>query len=76
MLYDSCRDAFLIGFENLLLVLRLIYRLVSELLLVICFQAAGLELKENLATGAATWPYPSVYHPYDAAAFAGYPFNG
>jgi hypothetical protein len=39
-------------------------------------QAAGLELKENLATGAATWPYPSVYHPYDAAAFAAYPFNG
>nr|CAD7258530.1 unnamed protein product [Timema shepardi] len=36
--------------------------------------AAGLELKENLASGAA-WPYPSVYHPYDAA-FAGYPFNG
>ncbi|XP_044734459.1 homeobox protein caupolican [Chrysoperla carnea] len=36
--------------------------------------AAGLELKENLAAGA-TWPYPSMYHPYDAA-FAGYPFNG
>ncbi|XP_049767987.1 iroquois-class homeodomain protein IRX-4 [Schistocerca cancellata] len=34
---------------------------------------AGLELKENLA--GAGWPYPSVYHPYDAA-FAGYPFNG
>lgn len=39
-----------------------------------CSQAAaGLDLKENLAAGA-TWPYPSVYHPYDAAF--GYPFNG
>jgi hypothetical protein len=47
-----------------------------RLVLWACLQAAGLELKENLATGAATWPYPSVYHPYDAAAFAGYPFNG
>ncbi|KAG8297852.1 hypothetical protein J6590_027011 [Homalodisca vitripennis] len=36
--------------------------------------AAGLELKENLAAGAATWPY-HVYHPYDTA-FAGYAFNG
>ncbi|XP_018325667.1 homeobox protein araucan isoform X2 [Agrilus planipennis] len=35
---------------------------------------ANLDLKENLA-GAATWPYHSMYHPYDAA-FAGYPFNG
>ncbi|KAK6628935.1 hypothetical protein RUM43_002752, partial [Polyplax serrata] len=35
---------------------------------------AGLELKENLAAGAAaSWPYPSVYHPYDSF---GYPFNG
>lgn len=42
---------------------------------VILFQAGGLDLKENLASGAATWPYHSVYHPYDAA-FAGYPFNG
>lgn len=39
-----------------------------------CAQAAaGLDLKENLAAGA-TWPYHSVYHPYDAAF--GYPFNG
>lgn len=40
-------------------------------------QAAGLDLKaENLGAGAAAaWPYPSVYHPYDAA-FASYPFNG
>ncbi|XP_066602212.1 iroquois-class homeodomain protein IRX-6 isoform X2 [Prorops nasuta] len=38
--------------------------------------AAGLDLKENLGAGAASaWPYPSVYHPYDAA-FASYPFNG
>lgn len=36
--------------------------------------AAGLDLKDNLASGAV-WPYPSPYHPYDAA-FAGYPFNG
>ncbi|TMW51678.1 hypothetical protein DOY81_003244 [Sarcophaga bullata] len=34
---------------------------------------AGLDLKENLVAGAAPWPYPSVYHPYDAAF--GYPFN-
>lgn len=51
-------------------------RFVLRRVLWACLQAAGLELKENLATGAATWPYPSVYHPYDAAAFAGYPFNG
>lgn len=39
-------------------------------------QPAGLDLKENLGAGAAAaWPYPSVYHPYDAA-FASYPFNG
>lgn len=36
---------------------------------------AGLDLKDNLPPGAGAWPYPSVYHPYDAA-FAGYPFNG
>ncbi|EEB19220.1 hypothetical protein Phum_PHUM562460 [Pediculus humanus corporis] len=37
--------------------------------------SAGLELKENLAAAgaAASWPYPSVYHPYDSF---GYPFNG
>ncbi|KAH8406170.1 hypothetical protein KR215_006032 [Drosophila sulfurigaster] len=35
---------------------------------------AGIDLKENLVAGAAPWPYPSMYHPYDAA-FAGYPFN-
>ncbi|KAL0280418.1 UNVERIFIED_CONTAM: hypothetical protein PYX00_001713 [Menopon gallinae] len=35
--------------------------------------SAGLELKDNLAAGAASWPYPSVYHPYDSF---GYPFNG
>uniref|UniRef100_A0A1B6E4I8 Homeobox domain-containing protein n=1 Tax=Clastoptera arizonana TaxID=38151 RepID=A0A1B6E4I8_9HEMI len=35
--------------------------------------AGGLDLKDNLATGAATWPY-HVYHPYDT--FPGYPFNG
>ncbi|XP_071874657.1 iroquois-class homeodomain protein mirror isoform X1 [Bombus fervidus] len=38
--------------------------------------AASLDLKENLGAGAAAaWPYPSVYHPYDAA-FATYPYNG
>uniref|UniRef100_A0A182SUM0 Uncharacterized protein n=1 Tax=Anopheles maculatus TaxID=74869 RepID=A0A182SUM0_9DIPT len=36
-------------------------------------KAAGIDLKENLAAGGAPWPYPSVYHPYDAAF--GYPFN-
>ncbi|XP_068158517.1 iroquois-class homeodomain protein IRX-6 isoform X1 [Drosophila tropicalis] len=35
---------------------------------------AGIDLKENLVAGASPWPYPSMYHPYDAA-FAGYPFN-
>ncbi|ALC44350.1 mirr [Drosophila busckii] len=35
---------------------------------------AGIDLKENLVAGGAPWPYPSMYHPYDAA-FAGYPFN-
>ncbi|XP_017480973.1 PREDICTED: homeobox protein araucan, partial [Rhagoletis zephyria] len=34
---------------------------------------AGMDLKENLVGGGAPWPYPSVYHPYDAAF--GYPFN-
>ncbi|KAL9906824.1 iroquois-class homeodomain protein IRX-6 isoform X2 [Glossina fuscipes] len=34
---------------------------------------AGLDLKENLVAGGTPWPYPSVYHPYDAAF--GYPFN-
>ncbi|KAK3932130.1 Homeobox protein araucan, partial [Frankliniella fusca] len=34
---------------------------------------AGLDLKDNLPPGAGGWPYPSVYHPYDAAF--GYPFN-
>lgn len=35
---------------------------------------AGLDLKDNLPPAAGAWPYPSVYHPYDAAF--GYPFNG
>uniref|UniRef100_A0A0A9VZE3 Homeobox protein araucan n=1 Tax=Lygus hesperus TaxID=30085 RepID=A0A0A9VZE3_LYGHE len=35
----------------------------------------GLDVKDGLPTGAPGWPYPSVYHPYDAA-FAAYPFNG
>lgn len=48
------------------------FSLITRMLL----QAAGLDLKENLGAGAAAaWPYPSVYHPYDAA-FASYPFNG
>lgn len=43
---------------------------------IICiFQAAALELKDNLAAGTVTWPYPTArYHPYDT--FAGYSFNG
>jgi hypothetical protein len=57
-------------------VLRLLFDLFWDWLSSDVLQAAGLELKENLATGAATWRYHSVYHPYDAAAFAGYPFNG
>ncbi|XP_059615513.1 homeobox protein araucan [Phlebotomus argentipes] len=36
--------------------------------------AGALELKENIAAGGPSWPYP-VYHSYEAA-FAGYPFNG
>lgn len=45
--------------------------------MIVLLQAAGLDLKENLGAGAAAaWPYPSVYHPYDPAAFASYPFNG
>ncbi|CAD7002242.1 unnamed protein product [Ceratitis capitata] len=35
---------------------------------------AGMDLKENLVAGGAPWPYPSVYHPYDAAF--GYPLIG
>ncbi|CAB3363802.1 Hypothetical predicted protein [Cloeon dipterum] len=35
----------------------------------------GLDLKDNLAGAPPGWPYPSVYHHYDAA-FGGYPFNG
>ncbi|XP_059482929.1 homeobox protein caupolican [Neocloeon triangulifer] len=35
----------------------------------------GLDLKDNLAGAPPGWPYPSVYHPYDAA-FGPYPFNG
>lgn len=41
----------------------------------VCLLQGGLDLKDNLPPGAGAWPYPSVYHPYDAA-FAGYPFNG
>ncbi|KAG0728416.1 Iroquois-class homeodomain protein IRX-6 [Chionoecetes opilio] len=39
--------------------------------------AAGLELKDSLAASpmAPTWPYPSVYYPYDTA-LASYPFGG
>nr|XP_018910982.1 PREDICTED: homeobox protein araucan [Bemisia tabaci] len=36
---------------------------------------AGLDLKENLTAGAGAW-YPSIYHSYDAAALAGYHYNG
>ncbi|CAH1389647.1 unnamed protein product [Nezara viridula] len=38
-------------------------------------QGVGLDVKDGLPTAAPGWPYPSVYHPYEAA-FAGYPFNG
>ncbi|MCL4162169.1 UNVERIFIED_CONTAM: hypothetical protein GTU68_040960, partial [Idotea baltica] len=39
--------------------------------------AAGLELKESIggAPMAASWPYPSMYYPYDTA-LASYPFAG
>ncbi|KAK3871757.1 hypothetical protein Pcinc_023119 [Petrolisthes cinctipes] len=39
--------------------------------------SAGLELKDSLAASpmAPTWPYPSVYYPYDTA-LASYPFAG
>ncbi|XP_071537306.1 uncharacterized protein [Panulirus ornatus] len=39
--------------------------------------ATGLELKDSLAASpmAPTWPYPSVYYPYDTA-LASYPFAG
>ncbi|CAL4178605.1 unnamed protein product, partial [Meganyctiphanes norvegica] len=41
--------------------------------------AASLELKDSLAAAASpmapTWPYPSVYYPYDTA-LASYPFAG
>lgn len=51
-----------------------VIRIIFIFIFVSCAQAAaGLDLKENLAAGA-TWPYHSVYHPYDAAF--GYPFNG
>lgn len=57
------------------LIERFLSTLLNHLIDLYIFQAAGLELKENLGAGAAAaWTYPSVYHPYDAAF--GYPFNG
>lgn len=45
-------------------------------IIVVCsVQGVGLDVKDGLAGATPGWPYPSVYHPYDAA-FAGYPFNG
>lgn len=62
--------------NNVYCMYMIIYIIIINIIYVffVCAQAAaGLDLKENLAAGA-TWPYHSVYHPYDAAF--GYPFNG